>query len=162
MRASLRLAFPLAAFATLVGCAGYDFGRARRPDGSYDLEKLKADLKSSGRTSMSDGSWIPLIHFASTSFGPTRSDGPAGYTLSKMSAYGPLFFVGSREEHFFAADGTHLEDRAIDWAGWGTLWFDREERVETKRGERISTDWRVGLVFGSQGVRYTDTAPPAR
>jgi hypothetical protein len=147
----------------LTGCTGYDFGRARRPDGSYDLEKLKADLQASGRVSMSDGSWIPLIHFESTSFGPSSSDAPSGYTLSKMSAYGPLFFVGSRDEQFFAEDGAHLEDRAIDWVGWGTLWFDREERVETKRGERISSDWRLGLLIGQQGVRYTNAAaPPSR
>jgi hypothetical protein len=102
----------------------------------------------------------PADPLRSTSFGPSISDAPSGYTLSKMSAYGPMFFVGNRDEHFFADDGAHLEDRAIDWVGWGTLWFDREERVETRRGERISSDLRLGLLFGQQGVRYTDAAAP--
>lgn len=150
----------LTALALLTGCAGYDFGRARRPDGSYDVAKLLADLKTSGRTTMSDGSWIPLIHFESTSFGPSTSNAPRGYTLSTMSAYGPLFFVGSRTEQFFAEDGDHLEDRDIDWVGWGTLWFDREDRVETRRGLRTTSDWRLGLLFGQQGIRYSEAAPP--
>ncbi len=155
---------PLLLLASLAAaCTNYDFAQARLPNGGYDTRKLIADLKASGRTSLSEGFWIPLLHCDITQFGPSKAGEPAGYTLGQMQAYGPLFFAGSMDELYFTAEGEPVgEERDRRWLGWGVLLHGEEERLQTHLGPRTRKEWRVALVLGNDDIRYGPWQADAR
>lgn len=159
MRALRLLCLPL----LCAGCANYDFAAARLPDGSFDRQKLIADLQASGEQSLSDGIWIPLIWLDITTFAPARWDEPDGYVLSQISGVGPLFLAGRHDKTLCDPNGASIEQRDMDWFGWGLLWLDRQSRVETVAGTRFESDWRLLTVLGRDGevdyVRPTPHAP---
>jgi len=132
----------------LASCANYDFAAARLPDGGFDTQKLIADLEASGDESLSCGIWIPLLYLDITTFDHSRTDQPEGYTLSRITGVGPVFLAGTHDTDLFDRGGTAIEQRDLDWAGWGLLWFDRDTRIETIAGPRFENDWRLLTVFG--------------
>ncbi|MBL8753535.1 MAG: hypothetical protein JNK15_09555 [Planctomycetes bacterium] len=142
------------------GCHNYDFATARLPNGELDTKKLIADLQASGRVSLSDGFWIPLVHCDITTFGPSKSDAPTGYTFGQLQAYGPVFCVGGMQEAYFTATGEPAgESRDRRWLGWGIVFHDYEEQIEAKLAPRTRHDWRVALIFGKDDVRYGPSEP---
>ncbi len=142
----------------LTACANYDFAKARRTDGTYDLAKLIADLEASGKEQLSDGVWIPLIHMDVTTFKPADPGMPDGYELSEVTASGPLFLVGSGEHTCIDKDGKPVERIESEWLGWGALYFDREQRIETIWGTRLHSRHAVLLIFGGDHTVYGQPA----
>ncbi len=132
----------------LASCANYDFATARLPDGRFDTQKLIADLEASGKDSLSDGIWIPLVHLDITTFERARWDAPAGYELSQITSYGPVFLAGAHDITLYDPKGTVIEQRDLEWLGCGVLWFDRDTRIETIAGPRLQSDWRLLLLLG--------------
>lgn len=145
----------------LTGCANYDFAKARRTDGTYDFAALIAELDKSGKNELSDGVWIPLIHMDVTTFKPAEPGMPEGYALSEMTASGPLFLIGSVERTCIDKDGKPIERIESDWVGWGALYFDREQRIETSWGTRRHSRHAVLLIFGGDHTHYGQAPAPA-
>lgn len=148
---------PFVAAALLVAasaCSTYDFAAAQRPDGSYDTQRLIADLEASGEESLSDGTWIPLLYLDLRRFEKNDVLLPAGYTLSHLRSYGPLFCTGSREFASSDAKGAEIETGDREWAGWGLLYHDRDDYVATTHGRRLDYSQRFLLLFGSDGRIY--------
>jgi hypothetical protein len=143
-------------------CAGYDFAKARRPDGGYDLEKLKADLAASGEDSLTDGIWIPLICLDFTSFERSEPSFPAGYSLTEATFFGPIALGGSYDVTLFDEKLAPVEVDDRDWFGWGLLFYDRELDVHTKWGRRHGDVRRYLLLFGPQDevFYYRDEPQP--
>ena len=89
----------LAAALPLAGCANYDFAKARLPNGDYDVPRLIADLKESGRSSLSDVTWFPFVTFRARIFQATedRDHLPEGYKFADVLTVGPFGFVADRQ-----------------------------------------------------------------
>lgn len=144
----------LLALLALTACTTYDFSQARLPDGSLDTKKLIADLNASGKDSLTEGFWIPLIHLDLQTFEKNGRELPAGYTLTMVKSYGPLFFGGSTDEKIFDQDGGSIEASDHEWIGWGLLYHDRDSYVGTKHGTRHGKRERFLLFFGSDDTVY--------
>jgi hypothetical protein len=138
----------------LTACSTYDFARARLPDGSLDTKKLIADLEASGKHSLDQGTWIPLIYLELTTFEKSDDQLPEGYTLTHLKSFGPLFFAGGNDMKILAKDGASVEARDREWAGWGVLYHDHDSYVGTPYGTRREKHERFLLLFGSDHVLY--------
>jgi hypothetical protein len=167
-----RRAGATAAFAALLaGCSGFDFARARLPDGSPDSAKMIAALAHQSLPSLSDGIWIPLLWMDIEIFAPTHAWEPAGFRWQRTRAIGPLFCFGSAEQRLFDRDGTQFEQRGEDWGAWGLGWSASDSRVVTAHGTRFEGDLRVLGVLGwhdeptyvgdPRGAEPEPTATPA-
>jgi hypothetical protein len=145
-------AFLLLAAAT--ACSSYDFARARLPDGSYDTARLIADLEASGQDGLSQGLWIPLLWFDLTTFDRNDPLLPAGYTLSTINAFGPVFCGGSHDTKVLDVHGAEVERQRREWFGWGGLYFDDDEAIATTHGMRHEGRTRWLLLFGGKSRFY--------
>ena len=145
----------LVAFLT-AACSNYDFAAARRPDGSYDLPKLVADLEASGEESLTGGTWLPLLHLDVESF--ERADNlEGGYELVHVDAYGPLFFAGGIERRLYTPKLQQVEADERDWLALGLLYWSRDNEVASLAGPRHERERRVLLLFGKEHVHYWPT-----
>ena len=139
----------------LTACANYDFARARTPDGRVDMKKLVTDLEASGKPQLSNGLWIPGIYLNLTTFQANALPNlPDGYTLDKMTGVGPIFFAGGRDQTLLDKQGNQIEESDRDWLGWGLLWDDHDQRVETSHGLRCEGRLRYLGVFGRESLTY--------
>ena len=155
--------FAVASCVLSVGCANYDFARARRADGTLDMSKLIADLQASKEKHLTDGVWIPLIHMDITTFEPSdvSARGPylrGGYVLSHIDAWGPLFLAGSADRVVMDGNGETVETADNEWAVWGVAYAERDQQVDTKWGKRVDSSHRILLVFGGDSVAYRQPA----
>lgn len=143
----------------LAACTNYDFAAARKPSGEWDFAKLASDLERSGANSLRQGTWIPLIHMAVTTF--TRNDPrlPPGYTLGQLDAFGPLFCVGGTDRRVVDEAFAPIEGEQRDWIGWGLCYYDLGESVETTHGRRHHGRDRVLLLFGGDSTHYVPATP---
>lgn len=146
--------FALLPLAAAAACSSYDFAAARLPDGSYDMPKLIADLDASGKDQLSSGLWIPLVWLDLETFGRSDPLLPDGYTLSRLSSFGPVFLGGHRETHVVDVHGADVERHWNTWVGWGTLYYDDREAVGTLHGVRHSGLTRLLLLFGGSSLFY--------
>jgi len=138
----------LALLSLLSACANYDFAQAELPDGSYDVPRLIADLEASGEDSLHDFTWLPLLHLSLTEFKASAYNFPKGYTLSRTQGYGPLFFLGSKDERVVGQKGEAIEQNDLDWFGWGVLYHDLDQRIETESGPRYYDRGQILLLWG--------------
>ncbi len=128
-------------------CSSYDFAKARRPDGSYDMPKLVADLAASGGKDLTEMTWIPLVYLDIRKFEASEANLPTGFTLTEATAFGPLFTGGSMTQQAVDPVGAPIETESIDWLGWGLLWFDIDQTVSTPFGTRLQDRGRF-LLWG--------------
>ena len=148
----------LAAIFLLPACTNYDFAKARRPDGSWDQQRLIADLNASGQEKLTAGTWIPLIYANLTTFKPSAPCYPTGFTLEQYGAVGPVFLAGDFERQVMTSEGMPIERDRDRWFGWGLVYRGREEAVPTAHGERRSDRDRCLLLFGGDDdVVYVPT-----
>lgn len=143
----------------LAACTNYDFAAAKKPSGEWDFAKLASDLERSGANSLRQGTWIPLIHMAVTTFARNDPRLPPGYTLGEIDAYGPLFCVGGTERQVFDEAFAPIEGETRDWLGWGLGWWDAADTVETSHGRRYHGRDRVLLLFGGDSTHYVRPTP---
>jgi hypothetical protein len=150
------------ALVLLTACANYDFAKARRPDGSMDFAKLIHDLDASGEKSLYDVTWIPLLWLDFNTFERSKYNYPDGYTLLRADAYGPAFCAGSATFEIVDLQGTAIESETWDWLGWGLLYYDLDQRIETMSGPRLFDRGRFALLFRWDHPLYlTKRAPEA-
>lgn len=142
------------ALLTLTACTTYDFSQARLPDGSLDQQKLIAELEASGKRALDEGTWFPLLYLDLQTFEKSDPDLPDGYTLTHVKSFGPLFFGGSTDQKILAKDGSSIESRDREWAGWGVLYHDRDSYVGTGHGTRHEQRERFLLLFGHDELSY--------
>lgn len=150
----MRTAVPALTLLALTACTTYDFSQARLPDGSLDQKKLITDLEASGKRALDEGTWIPLLYLDLLTFEKSDRELPEGYTLTHVKSFGPLFFAGSADEKVLAKDGTSIEARDREWAGWGVLYNDRDSYVGTGYGTRHEKRERFLLLFGEDELTY--------
>ncbi len=151
----------LAAVFVFPACANYDFAKARRPDGSWDQQRLIADLNASGEEKLTAGTWIPLLYMDLTIFKPSDPGYPAGFTLEQYGAVGPVFLAGDWERQVMTRDGTPIERDRDRWLGWGLLYRGSDQAVPTAHGERRYDNDRCLLLFGGDDdVVYVPTKQP--
>ncbi len=153
LRSACRALSPL----LLVACSNYDFADARKTDGEWDLARLAADLEKSGEDSLRQGSWFPLIHLDVITFRRSDPRMPPGYTLQQFDANGPVFFAGASERRVFDERFEPVEGETRDWFGWGLLYWDRSQTIETTHGRRHDGADRVLLLFGGDSTHYFET-----
>ena len=144
----------LALCLSLAGCANYDFAMAKKASGEWDMQKLIADLQTSGETQLSNGIWIPLIYTNLTTFSRSHPLMPDGYTLRDMTAIAPIFCAGSHEEWIVDEAGAPVEQSDRWWVGWGLLLHDYDEYVHTPSGLRCHGRFRWLALFGNDSVHY--------
>jgi len=161
----MKLKLPVAVLALipaagLGGCGNYSFREARRGDGKYDLKKLIADREKE-KASLSESSWLPLVHYRTTGFFEAVQEArgghyPPGHNLLEDDLWGPfgIFFAGRRESHYDLAGVGYevVEARSLLWG----LWQDYLSLVRTERGTREERQWKflilpVGI---PSSVRY--------
>jgi len=140
--------------ALLSACSSYDFAAARKPDGELDVARLITDLKASGKEQLVEGLWIPLLWCDVTTFGPAARGYPAGYTLSEFTSVGPLFCAGHHDRRHLDTNGGPIERVDRDWFGWGILFHDTDERIETPSGPRLESSRRYALILGRDHTWY--------
>ncbi|MEQ8764056.1 MAG: hypothetical protein RL885_09020 [Planctomycetota bacterium] len=145
---------------TTAACSTYEFANARRADGSWDLERLRADLEASGEERLIERTWIPLIYLDVTRFEATGEDFPSGYRVFHGTAYGPLLFCASDEDRFYDEKDRELET----WSRWGVAWGivrERTTEIPLPRWRRIerTTDVLLGI-FGGVVTRYDSVERP--
>ena len=145
--------------AALAGCANYDFASARLPTGEIDMPKLVADLKASGDKRLCDMVWIPLIYQRVKVFQASEAGLPPGYKLLESSAVGPLFCAASAETRVVDQAGKAIESNDYFWLGWGLVFRDRDEYVETPHGTRLESRWRLCVLLGDDDTTYTQQQP---
>jgi hypothetical protein len=151
----------LAAALLLPACTNYDFAKARRPDGTWDHQRLVADLQASGEEKLTAGTWIPLLYMDLTIFKPSDPCYPRGYTLDHFSAVGPVFLAGSMQREVVTSDGTAVETGRDRWLGWGLVYRGKDEAVPTPHGERRYDSDRCLLLFGGDDdVVYVPAKQP--
>ncbi|MBL8736933.1 MAG: hypothetical protein JNL12_10940 [Planctomycetes bacterium] len=150
--------FALMGILPLAGCANYDFAKARLPNGDYDVQRLIADLKASGRSSLSDVTWFPFVTFRARIFQATedRDQLPEGYKFADVLTVGPFGFVADRQARLFASGGESIESHEEIGVGWHLLYDHREDLVETTYGTRRKAGWRLCLVLGDEDKTYTE------
>lgn len=144
----------LATLFALSACSTYDFGKARKPDGTYDIPKLIAELESSNRKCIDDGLWIPLVHTNFLTFEKNGPGLPPGYTFAHIKGYGPLFLAGATDRQVVTPKGDPIESGDREWFGWGVLWRDRDDYVTTSFGQRHEKRERFLILFGDTDVGY--------
>jgi hypothetical protein len=149
--------FLLAATLPLAGCANYDFAKARLPNGDYDIPRLIADLKESGRSSLSDVLWIPFVVTRAKIFQATedRDHLPTGFKFGEVLTVGPFGCVSDKQSRLFAAAGESIETYSAVGVGWHLLFNHREDLVETAYGTRRHAGWRFALLLGDEDKAYT-------
>lgn len=151
----------LAATFLCSACTNYDFTKARRPDGSWDHQRLVADLQASGQQSLRSGTWIPLLYLDLTIFKPSDPGYPAGFTLNQFDAVGPLFLAGTRRRDVMTSDGAAVEWDRNRWLGWGLLHHGRDQAIPTAHGERrFDRDRYLLLWGGDDDVVYVPMKQP--
>ena len=152
--------FLLAAALPLAGCANYDFAKARLPNGDYDIPRLIADLKESGRSSLSDVTWVPFVVTRARIFQVTEDRGklPTGYKFGDVLTVGPFGFVSDKQSRLFASAGESIETYSSVGIGWHLLFNHREDLVETTYGTRRYAGWRFALLLGDEDKAYTPKA----
>jgi len=143
------------ALCAMSACSTYDFAMARKPDGTYDIPKLIAELESSGRHCIDDGLWIRLVHTNFLTFEKNAPGLPPGYTFAHLKGYGPLFFAGTTERRVVTPKGEPIEWGDREWAGCGLLWHERDDYVTTTSGTRHEQRERFAILFGDTDVTYT-------
>lgn len=142
----------------LTACANYDFAAARLPDGSPDFPKLIQDLAASGQKELVDFTWIPLIYFDSTTFAASEYNYPEGYTLQDTNGFAPLFCAGAATTTVVDKQGGAIESEAWDWFGWGVLYYDLDQRIETPFGPRLGDRGRFALWHWDHPLYLTSQA----
>ena len=149
--------FALAGILPLAGCANYDFAKARLPNGEYDIPRLIADLKESGRSSLSDVTWIPFVTLRARIFQATedRDHLPDGYKFGDVLTVGPFGCIADRQSRLFAPAGESIESHEEIGVGWHLLYDHRENLVETTYGTRRKAGWRLALVLGDEDLSYS-------
>lgn len=150
-------ALALAAACTTSACSTFDFDTVRKPDGTYDIQRLIAELEKSGRNSVDDGTWIPLIHTDFLTFEKSGPGLPPGYTFAHLKGYGPLFLAGTIDRQVVTPKGEAIEWSDREWFGWGLLWSDRDDYTTTPFGTRHEKHERFVVLFGPNDVTYTPT-----
>jgi hypothetical protein len=152
--------FLLAAALPLAGCANYDFAKARLPNGDYDIPRLIADLKESGRSSLSDVTWVPFVVTRARIFQATedRDKLPTGYKFGDVLTVGPFGCVSDKQSRLFASAGESIETYSSVGVGWNLLFNHREDLVETTYGTRRYAGWRLALLLGDEDKAYTPKA----
>lgn len=155
MHRTILLLFPF----VLAGCSNYEFARAKKPDGTFDVAKLVADLKASGKQELIEGTWIPLIHMDITSFKSSELSKSSpyyrgGFELSHIGAWGPLFLGGSSDMLLVDEKGETIETGERDWVLWGVAHAHHDLEIDTTRGKRVDSSDRVLLVFGGDSTAY--------
>ena len=151
-----------AALFAFAACSTYDFSKARLPDGSLDVPRLIQDIEASGRNSLDEGIWIPLIHTRVLCFEKNGPDLPKGYTLRDVKAWGPLFFAGGADAKVVDEHGKAIESGDREWAGWGVIYRDRDQYVETPHGTRHEKHERILLLFGGDHTAYAQPSKQPR
>lgn len=142
----------------LCSCHNYDFATARTETG-WDIKKLIADLEASGDESLSSGIWIPFVYLDLTTFGPSRPDMPAGYTLTDITSVGPVFCAGAGDTFMVDKAGERIETTDHWWFGWGLLLRDSDEYVETRYGVRCDGKFRWLGLLGRDSKHYVTREP---
>ena len=151
----------LAATLLLPACTNYDFAKARRPDGSWDHQRLVADLQASGEEKLTAGTWIPLLYMDLTIFKPSDPCYPRGFTIEQFGAVGPVFLAGSMQREVVTGDGVTVETGRDRWLGWGLLYRGQDQAVPTPHGERRQDSDRCLLLFGGDDdVVYVPAKQP--
>jgi hypothetical protein len=147
----------LAATLPLAGCANYDFAKARLPNGDYDIPRLIADLKESGRSSLSDVTWVPFVVTRARIFQATedRDKLPTGYKFGDVLTVGPFGCVSDKQSRLFASAGEPIESYTAVGVGWRVLYNHREDLVETTYGTRRHAGWRFALLLSDEDKSYT-------
>ena len=140
------------------GCANYDFTKAKTPTGEWDMRKLIADLEASGKETLSDGIWIPLVYLDLTTFSRSEPAMP-GFTLSELTAVAPVFCIGSNERRIVDGDGEPIEHSDRWWFGWGLGLHDYDEYVPTRHGVRCHGRFRWLGIFGKDSTHYVTREP---
>lgn len=135
-------------------CANYDFANARLPSGAYDMPKLIADLQATGKESLYDMVWIPLIYQRVQVFRAADAGLPPGYKMVKSNAVGPLYFAATAETHVVDEAGKPIEFNDHFWLGWALLFNDVDEYVQTPHGTRLSERWRLCVLLGNEHKTY--------
>ncbi|MEO6595491.1 MAG: hypothetical protein ABIP94_12125 [Planctomycetota bacterium] len=143
----------------LTACTNYDFARACTATGELDVPKLIADLEASGKTQLQQGIWIPLLYLNLTTFGKNDVTLPDGYSIQHMKAFGPMFLAGGNEKQILDKKGDGIESWNRKWVGWGLLYYNRDNFVETTHGRRHEGYDRVLAVFGGDSTRYAPKQP---
>lgn len=143
----------------IAACSNYDFAKARTADGALDVPKLIADLQASGEKQLHQGLWIPLLWLDLTTFEASDANYPAGFTLQAIHGIGPIFCAGQRTASYVDLQGATIERDDCRWLGWGALYHDLDNRVETPSGTRVDSRHRVALIFGSDGIAYVAPRP---
>ncbi|MFM1873372.1 MAG: hypothetical protein RL398_2794 [Planctomycetota bacterium] len=142
-----------------VACrGGYDFDKARLPNGGWDFPKLIADYEAGGQQKLSQGSWVPLLHLHTTSFERLANEFPQGFALEEADFTGPLFCIGDTEKRLVTATGEVVEFVETDWWGWSLLYYGRDQRIATTQGQRRMQLARLLLIFGGPKVHYEAVA----
>jgi hypothetical protein len=165
------IAAALAALLTS-SCSNFDFDKARQSDGKYDLQALIAAEKAAeGDAGLAAVSWIPLVHFDAALFEKRGEDAlafafassyPAGYELTEVSAWGPLFAYGHARSSHYDPEGEGYEiqeTRALLWK----LWTRHRSVVKTVQGTREEVRDEFLIFGGEPRVRYSpegDLTPP--
>jgi len=144
----------LAVAGAFTGCSTFDFDTVRKPDGTYDVPRLIAELEKSGRHSIDDITWIPLIHTNLLNFEKNAPGLPPGYTFAHVKAYGPLFLAGTIDRQVVSPTGEPIEWADREWVGWGVLWRDQDDYTATTSGTRHEKHERFALLFGPSSVVY--------
>lgn len=148
----------------LCSCSNYDFAKVRTATGAWDMPRLIADLQASGEESLSSGIWIPFLYLDLVTFEPSRPDMPAGYTLTDLTAVGPIFCAGAADTFMVDPAGERIETSDRWWFGWGLLLHDYDEYVETRHGVRCHGRFRWLGLFGKDSNHYvtrTTASDPA-
>ncbi len=141
------------------GCTNYDFRKAMTTSGEFDVPKLIEDLKTSGRDQLSSGTWIPLIYLDLTTFKASSPLYPPGYTLQQMTCVGPIFCGGATDVRVMDEKGVSIESNDLFWLGWGVLFYDHDQRIETPSGPRLQERRRLALLFGKDETVYRRPQP---
>lgn len=151
-----RRLLPTLTLLALAACSTYDFDQARLPNGGFDVKKLIADLESSGRESLDEGIWIPLIHLDLRTFEKNDGGMPEGYKLTHLKSFGPAFCIGSLDQKVVDRAGLDIEARDHEWAGWTVLYRDGDTYVDTTHGTRHEKSQRFLLFFGDDSTTYAN------
>ena len=143
----------------IAACSNYDFAKARTADGGLDVPKLIAALQASGEKQLHQGLWIPLLWLDLTTFEASDANYPAGFTLQEIHGIGPILCAGQRTASYVDQQGAQIERDDRRWLGWGVLYHDLDNRVETPSGTRVDYQHRVALIFGNDGIVYRTPRP---
>lgn len=142
-----------------VACrGGYDFDKARLPNGGWDFSKLIADYEAGGQKRLSAGSWVPLLHMHTTSFERLEDEFPQGFALEEADFTGPLFLIGDTEKRLVTSGGEVVEFVETDWWAWSLLYYGRDQRIATTQGQRRMKIARLLLILGGPRVHYEAAA----